>query len=235
MTHVTEPLDASGARQDDEARRAAAFRAAGRHSARVRRLKRAMVLGSTAAVAAIVVFTFFNPFAGVIPKVSVSAIDFNGSKIVMELPRLAGFRTDGRPYTMKAQSLTQDLHKATAFDLIGVEGTIGMADKSSANITAKTGTFDNSANAIDLEGDVHVKNDAGYEAFMESAHIDFKTSAVVSNRPVRMFMNTTTVTANSLNVIDSGKAIIFEGHVKTRMLPAKDAEATTAQLKGAAP
>jgi lipopolysaccharide export system protein LptC len=222
-------------RPQDGSRRAKQFVLAKRHSARVRLLKRIMIIGSFAAIAVVLVIGVFDPFHHMGSVLSVDALAINGSKVTMEKPHLAGFRQDGRPYRMDAEAMVQDLQKPTAFSLIKVDGTIGMADKSSAKITADTGSYDNTANAMDLKGNVRIHNDAGYEALMSSAHIDFKSNAFRSDQPVKVFMNTTTVTADALKVADNGKTVVFIGHVKSIMIPQKEATRTTADLKSTTP
>lgn len=234
MTDAAEVLNGGPQWHDDTSRRAAAFRAAGRHTARVRALKSIMVFGSLALVAGVVFFTFFDPFRkmGEITDFSVGAIGFDGSKVTMERPHLAGFRQDGRPYDMRARTMTQDLKKPNAFDLVGIDGVIGMGDKGSATVTANTGHYDNSLNSMELMGNVHVRSNAGYEAFLQNANIDFKTSHVTSNKPVRASMNSTTVVSDAIEVTDSGKHLIFIGHVRSRFVPQRTAGDTTAGLKG---
>jgi lipopolysaccharide export system protein LptC len=235
MAKLTESFKEGAAWRDDGLRRAEAFVLAKRHSARVRLLKRVMMIGSVGAMAVLLVIGIFDPFHHLTPVLSIDALNINGSKVTMEKPHVAGYRQDGRPYEMRAEAMTQDLRKPTAFSLTKIEGVIGMADKSSATVTAKTGSYDNAANSMDLQGDVHVRNDSGYEAFLSTAHVDFKSSAVRSNDPVKVFMNTTTITADSMQVSDNGKTVVFGGHVKTLMIPEKDATETAANLKGTTP
>jgi lipopolysaccharide export system protein LptC len=231
MADVIDSLGGLPSPDRQQSYRADAFRAAGRHSARVRQLKRVMIIGSVAAVIAVVGIGIFDPFRHV-PKVSFDDITLTGSKVSLQKPLVTGFRQDGRPYQIKAASMTQDLHTPTAFDLTTVEGVIGLADKGSVTITANSGIYDNTANYMVLNGDVHLKNDSGYEAFFQTAHIDFKKNDVVSDKPVKVLMNTTTVTADTLKVVDSGKSIIFDGHVKSLMIPPAQAAKTAESLKG---
>ena len=232
MTDVTQSLDGGSAWSPDVVGRAAAFRAAERHSGRVRLLKRAMIVGSCLAVVLLLVIAIFDPFHRLVPTFSAEGVAVDGAKVSMELPQLAGYRKDGRPYQMKARTMTQDPAKPQTFDLTAVEGVIGMADKGSATVTANSGVYDNAANAMNLEGNVHMTNGAGYEAFLQSVRIDFKTNGMVSKQPVRVFIDTTTVTADAMEVTEGGKTVIFDGRVKSVMVPAKDEGETTATLKG---
>ncbi|MBV9702010.1 MAG: LPS export ABC transporter periplasmic protein LptC [Methylobacteriaceae bacterium] len=232
MTDVTRSLDGGTAWSRDGAGRSAAFLAAERHSGRVRLAKRAMVVGSCVAVVVLLVIAIFDPFHRLVPTFSVEGMAVNGAKVSMQLPELAGYRKDGRPYQMKARTMTQDPANPQTFDLTAVEGVIGMADKGSATITGNSGVYDNASNSMNLQGDVHMTNGAGYEAFLQSVHIDFKTNGMVSKQPVKVFVDTTTVTADSMEVIDGGRTVIFDGRVKSVMLPAKEAGEATATLKG---
>lgn len=234
MTDLVEALNGGTQWHDDTSRRAAAFRAAGRHTWRVRILKTLMIIGSVALVAGVTVIGIFDPFrkAGQVTDFSVGALGVDGSKVTMELPHLAGFRQDGRPYDMRARSMTQDLKKPNAFDLLGIDGVIGMGEKGTATVTANKGYYDNNANAMDLMGNVHVRSNAGYEAYLQDAHIDFKTSQVSTKKSVHATMNTTTVVSDSMSVTDNGKHMIFEGHVRSRFVPQKTANETPAGTKG---
>ena len=226
MTSFAEPI-ASRARDD-------AFRAAGRHTSRVRILRRSIVALVMVAVVAILALSF-NPFGRSIPAVSVESMGLSGTKVTMDRPKLSGFHADGRPYTVLAKEAIQDAKTPNILELHEIDARVTMGDKSTAHVLAATGTYDSSAQTMKLKGDVHVTTDAGYDARMASAFVQFKTNSVETQDPVTVVMNADTVTADSMKMTDNGKAVTFSGHVHSVMMPQSTATATASTLKGTGP
>ena len=104
-----------------------AFAKARRRSSRVRWLRRAILTGALGAIAAMVAVVFFNPFAAKLVPLGFSALSVDGSKIVMDRPKLAGFRSDGQAYELTAERALQDIKHPTLVELEKVNGEIGMA------------------------------------------------------------------------------------------------------------
>ncbi len=94
-------IDANSPLGSDPIRRRA-FAAAARHSRRVRVLRIATPTAAFIALGAMVGFRRFNPFARVVGGLSVGELSVDGSKIVMNHPRLTGTRKDGRGYVVNA-------------------------------------------------------------------------------------------------------------------------------------
>ena len=122
------PLDAAGPRRD-------AFRAAGRHTARVRLLRRVVLAGALLGSAGVIAFAFFNPFRIAIPGVSIDGVGLSGSRVTMQHPKLTGFRSDGRPYDLVASSAVQDAKTPSQLELHDIDAHVTMADQSVVHIT----------------------------------------------------------------------------------------------------
>ncbi|RYC32747.1 lipopolysaccharide-assembly, LptC-related protein [Lichenibacterium minor] len=219
------PLDAVGPRRD-------AFRAAGRHTARVRVLRRVVLAGAVLGSAAVIAFAFFNPFRIAIPGVSVDGMGLNGSKVTMQHPKLTGFRSDGRPYDLVASSAVQDAKTPSQLELHDIDAHVTMADQSVVHIVSDSGLYDSSKETMQLKSAIHLTSDKGLDAHMLSAFIAFKTGDVDTREPLTVVNGTGTVTADSMHMTDNGAHIVFEGHVHTTVLPAAAAATTTASLKG---
>ena len=212
--------------------RVAAFRAAGRHTARVRLLRRLVLAGAVVGSVAVVVFAFFNPFRVSIPGVSIDGIGLSGSKVTMQHPNLTGFRADGRPYDLVASSAVQDAKTPSILELHDIDAHVTMADQSVVHILSATGLYDSSKETMRLESAIHLTSDKGLDAHMKSAFIAFKSGAVETSEPLTVVMTTGTVTADSMHMTDNGAHIVFEGNVHTTVLPASSAAETASTLKG---
>ena len=80
--------------------RARAYAQARRHSARVRFYKRAIPIGTAAAVAILVAYTLAGPSRP--DGLTLGPISFSGTKVTMESPKMTGFHKDTRPYEVTA-------------------------------------------------------------------------------------------------------------------------------------
>ncbi len=211
--------------------RAEAFAEAARHSARVRRLRRALVLGIGLGGAALLVFSIWNPMAKVPKGVTVASVGLNGSKVIIKRPRMTGYRNDGRAYSVSADGGVQDVKKPNLIDLTGIRAKFAMADKSNAALVAPMGHYDAKTNLMLLSGGIKLKDDAGYRLHMQDAEVDLKTSAVDSNHPARLTTSTGSINADSLHVTQNGNVISFVGHVVSIMQPQQTASPTGAESK----
>ncbi len=215
--------------------RHAAFRTAGRHTSRVRFLRRIILFGAITGVAAILAFAFLNPFRAAIPSVTIDGMGLNGTKVTMQQPKLAGFKSDGRPYRLNARTAVQDARTPNILELHELDADVTMSDKSVVHVVSNLGTYDSSKETMTFDHDVHLTSDSGFDVRMASAYVEFKTGVVDTRAPLTVVMNTGTVSADSMHMTDNGKEVTFEGHVHSIMLPAGTAPATASSLKGTGP
>ncbi len=212
-----------------------AFRAAGRHTWRVRLLRRTIMSVVIAGMAAILVFAAFNSFRSAMPGLSVEGLGLNGTRVTMERPKLAGFHTDGRPYTVLAKSAVQDAKTPNILELHEIDAHVTMSDGSLAHVVSSFGIYDSSKETMQLKQDVHLTTDAGSDVRMSSAFVEFKTGSVDTRDAVTVVMSTGTVIADSMHMVDNGKQVTFEGHVRSLLLPAPAAATTVGSLKATNP
>ena len=199
--------------------RSRAFKAAGRHSSRVRWLRRGILLGSGVAVLALVVIAFFDPFGKIPGKISISSATLNGSRITMEQPKLAGFRNDGRPYEVRATRGIQDVRSPNIVELEDIEARVTMQDSGVVRLVAPQGVYDSQKDFMRFSRTVHITSESGYDARLQTADADFKTGNVVSKDPVTVATKNATIAADRLAIAQNGAVITFEGHVTSTLLP----------------
>ncbi len=219
MSDHTAPFDRAASRLGVDARRVSAFRAANRHSARVRLLRRAIILGTILAVVGILVITIFDPFGGTTGPVTIDGATIEGTKVTMTNPKLAGYRRDGRPYEIQATRAVQDVKAPTLFELHDLKARLVMEDRSVTRLTATIGNYNSVAETMHLSQGAHVLGDTGLDAVTEDAMIDFKANTLSTQRPVSVTMPGKHVVADSMTIIDGGKQVTFDGHVHTDIQP----------------
>jgi lipopolysaccharide export system protein LptC len=215
MTTILDSSDLMGGRNGSAGTRdAAAFRAARRHSHVVRLFRKAIPVSAVLALAVFVLGPILSPL-GAIGGLSMGPISLSGSKVTMEKPKLTGFRKDNRPYEVTAVSATQDIRKPNTVELNIMKARLETEQGGWVRLESKTGVFDSQKEQMQLTDQIKVATDAGYEAFLKSADIDFKAGTIRSKEPVQVNMGTIRITADTLDVSDNGKIIVFNGRVNT--------------------
>jgi lipopolysaccharide export system protein LptC len=193
-----------------------AFAVAMRHSRRVRFLRKAIPAGCVGAVALSVMWSVLAPFTRSIANVSMGPINLSGSKITMEAPKLSGFRKDQKAYEVTAREAVQDVRKPSLIELIDLTANLETDPKQFARLEARTGLYDTAGERLDLKGDVTVRVDSGgYRIGMLSARVDMKSGNVDSNEAVTVSSAGGTIEADSVQVRENGKYIVFEGRVRS--------------------
>ena len=192
-----------------------AYARAQRHSRAVRFLKFALPGGAILGIGAVLVVTVLKPL-GAIEGLSLGPIRLSGTKLIMESPRLTGFRRDNRGYEVTATTATQDVRKPTVFELRDMRARFAMDERGgSARLAADFGVFDSQKETLELRQNVRVTTDSGQEALLASASADMKGGVVRSPEPVSLRFVGGSVNAEALEVLDQGKVVSFIGRVRT--------------------
>ncbi|MGC2223282.1 MAG: LPS export ABC transporter periplasmic protein LptC [Methylocella sp.] len=189
------------------------FKAAHRHSARVRLFRLAAIAGSLLAIALIAAVALLNPLRHLPGDISVGRAALDGTKITLDFPKISGVQTDGRPFEIKARSGIQDIMAPHIIELLGIESKIGTPDASTIRVSAARGIYDSLHDKMTLEGDIRINNSAGYDIWLNTARIDFNTGGLVSEEPVRVILDGGTIAAKQLDVSDNGHKVSFGGEV----------------------
>ncbi len=200
-----------------------AFAKARRHTARVRFLRAAILVGGLGSAAAMIGIAIFNPFATKFGALSFSNLSVDGTKITMVRPKLAGFRSDGQPYDLTAERALQDIANPTVLELVKLDGEIGKTQGESTHLSADAGVYDSVRERMKLTKNVRIGN-ARFDVRLRSAEIDFKTGVYKSNEPVEVHVGDgTTITCDRAAARNNGQELTFEGHVRTKIIPYAEA------------
>ena len=203
-----------------------AFHAARRHSRIVRILR--VTLPALVVVAVLAVFgvTYFNPLRMLTRlPIDVGGLVVSGTKITMEQPRITGFTRDARAYELTADAASQDVTKPDIIDLKNIHASVQMQDKSTVEMSAVAGVYDNKGEILKLNNDILLTSSTGYEGRLSEATVDIRTGHVVSQHPVQIKLLQGTLDAKGLEISDSGDVIRFGGGVNMVLMlnqPAKE-------------
>lgn len=204
--------------------RQSAFPEALRHTARVARLRRWIMWGA-GGVVAIVGLGLLISSLRFLPVVSVARVALKGSRIVIESPKLVGYRKDGRPYEVRAVVGMQDLAKPDIFELEQLEVRVENTRDSSIILTAEKGVYNRKADHADMTGGVNIRNDKNFDMRLESAVMDFKDSVMTSDKPVLLKIDGGEVAAQSVEFSQKERRATFQGGVHSVLYGEGDAPA----------
>ncbi|MGP0059075.1 MAG: LPS export ABC transporter periplasmic protein LptC [Beijerinckiaceae bacterium] len=215
-------LDLTGTRREPGGRldlpmpeRSGAVRFARLHSARVKFLRVAIIGSCSTAVLLLAFFVLFDPFGKLPQNVSIGGVGVEGTRVTIDSPKIIGRRKDGLPYDVRGTKGYKDILKPDITELVSVDARVGMGDGSTSRITAKTAVYDAAKESAFLQGAVRIKNPTGYDMRMSAATMDFNSGGLVTDQPVDVLLNASTVTADRMEISDNGHKISFAGHVKS--------------------
>jgi lipopolysaccharide export system protein LptC len=217
------------ARNDPEATRAywtmsrgdadRAFHAARRHSRAVRILRIAVPAGVAVGIIIITLITYLNPLRMLAKlPINLDNLVVSGTKVTMEAPRLTGFTHDARAYELTADTAAQDMTKPDIVELRNIRARVEMQDKSSMELTARSGIYDSKGETLRLEQNILLNSSSGYQGRLSEAMVDIRKGNVVSEHPVEVKMLQGTLNANRLDIVDSGDLVRFHGGVVMDMM-----------------
>ena len=196
----------------------AAYAAAQRHSRVVRTLK--YVLPGLAVLGALVFWGSARVINGDLASlVAMAQIDAKSNSVVMDKPHISGFEGTRRAYEVKADSAMQSLDDPKIVTFNKIDAHVGLEDAGIATIGAAIGVYDGNSNQLELKDGISIKTTTGYAASFEAASVDLAKGSLSSTRPLTISTSEGSLRANSIEVTDRGKKIVFTGGVSVTYLP----------------
>lgn len=192
-----------------------AFLAAARHSRHVRMLRRAIPLLCIGGVIFLVLRSVVGSFFAVPGNFGMAKMAIEGQKIVMDKPRLSGFKRDGSSYEMTAVTAIQDLRVPNMMELNTLQARIQNGERGWTYLWGDTGLYDSKAEKLDVSGNVRVRTDAGTEADLLDASIEFKGGIVITEKAAEVRSPQGKINSDRMQVLDNGKHMVFEGNVRS--------------------
>jgi len=194
--------------------RAQSFRSASRHSSHVVALRRFILAIAILGPTSFILFTWFNPFTAPKSEVSVKGTNLDGTRVTMEQPRLAGYRKDGRPYEVNADTGVQDVRQPNMIELNNLDAKIGMIDQSTVRVISSAGIYDSFREFMDFRNAVRIRS-LNYDIDMKSAKMDFKSGTMITNESVKVLITEGVIQADRMDMRDNGQNLVFEGKVRS--------------------
>jgi lipopolysaccharide export system protein LptC len=179
----------------------------------VRVVRVALPVCVVVALTALVANAYFEPLR-ILDKVpAVGKLGVQGSKITMELPKIAGFTRDSRSYEMTAETAIQDMARPDLVELKNLRANVEMPGANMIEITAGSGIYNTKSEQLVMRDKVTFATSQGYRGKMAEATVNVKQGHIVSEQPVELALPDGLLKANRLEIVNSGDVIRFDGGV----------------------
>lgn len=180
-------------------------------------MRTALPAGIGFVVVAYALLSWLNPFGALPGTASIANMVISGTRVTMDLPKLAGYTRDGRQYELVATAATQDLKKPTLIELKDIRAKVEMRNGNTVNVKAASGLYDTKAETVAMREDVFVSTTTGTQVRLKEALMDVRKGHVLSQQPVEVLLSNGRVDAQALEVSESGAVLNFTGGVSVEM------------------
>jgi len=188
-----------------------AFRSARRHSRRVRMLRWALpsiALGGLALIASILWLDPLRFYRGI--QTEFGRISITDNKLTIDAPKLSGFTQDRRPYSLTADSASQDLTRPNVVELTGIRGQVELANRGETELRALRGVYDMKAGSLMLTEGIEIAASGGYQVVLKDAFVDVRKGRIVTNNPVSAVFPDGSLQAERAEIFDHGDRVRFD-------------------------
>lgn len=176
-----------------------------RHSARIKVLRRALVIFSIG-LAGVVGWQFSAQPAGF------DLVDNPNDSVRMTNPRYSGRTADNLPYYLTAGEAVREAGKANAVTLAAPVLDFYRAPGAAVSkIMAAQGVYNDRDKVLDLAGAVDLKTDDGYQCQTAQAHIKARDKIINGEEPIACQGNFGTVNGNAFEIANNYKTFVFKG------------------------
>ncbi|WP_363346493.1 LPS export ABC transporter periplasmic protein LptC [Methylocystis echinoides] len=197
------------------ARRESAFPEALRHTARVAKLRRWIVWGVGGMVGLVGLGLLIGSLRFLPVDLNLARVALQGTRIVIESPKLVGYRKDGRPYEVRARVGVQDIAKPDVFDLDGLEVRVETAGEGAVTLTAPKAVYSTKVDRADMSGGVQITDAKNFDLTTETAAMDFKASVMTSEKPVTLKIQGGEVHSERVEFAQKERRATFTGNVRS--------------------
>jgi len=207
-----------------EPKRTLTLEAARKHSARIRLMRKFLVLTS-AALIGVVVWQFMNQPAGF------NLVDNPEETVRMTSPKYSGRTSDGLPYYLTAEEAVRSAAASTAVNLTApVLNFYRALGAEPSKVTAMAGEYDDVDNILNLSDTVNLETDDGYACRTSEAKIFTKDKRISGNALISCKGNFGDVSGNSYTITDDYKVYTFAGGMTATIT--RDASASSNESFG---
>ncbi|MDP6704932.1 MAG: hypothetical protein QF893_01205 [Alphaproteobacteria bacterium] len=139
--------------------------------------------------------------------------------LAMLRPRYLGTDAEGRPFTITADTATQDPADLRRVTLVDMQADMTMTDGSWITLLARGGVFHQGRKTLSLDGPVSVHSDLGYEFHTGDLAVDLAAGAVEARSPVSGQGPLGRLSADAMTIEEQGARLHFRDNVSVTLYP----------------
>lgn len=132
-------------------------------------------------------------------------------QIELEGARYEGVDTKGHPYTVSSDIASRAPENEKTIILTSPKAEIALSEKTKVALSAAKGNFDSENGKLDLNDDVVLSHNDGYELHMSQLKLDVNTHEAQSDTAVEGSGPAGTLKAAGLAIENKGELVIFRG------------------------
>ncbi len=194
-----------------------------RRSRFVNGLKLSLLLAAAALTAVVAVLVSGDKDTG-IPLEFSRITGLGGDKQTMHDPRFVGTDKHGRPYTLTADSATQDARNQRLILLNNLRAEMRKDEDQEMRAHSRQALFNQEKMTLVLLGPVTFWTSMGYELETKGAIIDLKQNTAQSTAPISGLGPMGQIDAQQMRVEQNGERVFFEKRVRVIITDTGDAK-----------
>jgi lipopolysaccharide export system protein LptC len=201
--------------------RAKAFRAAKRHSARVKVLRLLLPIAAVC-MAGLYLWPSTIEFETEAGKASIDDIQVSGDGLRMVNPRIQGVHEKHGVYDIRADHATQQASNPELITLNTITAELTSKDGQKTVLTAPSGLFHSKKEELTFDNGLTIGGNRGYAGKLKTATAFFQSNKLITTDPVDLAYGDSTIQAQSMTLFSSEGRAIFEGNVKVHLERAQE-------------
>lgn len=198
------------------ANRARVFRAAVRHSARVRMLKLVLPI-CAAAVSGLYFLPGSIKVETKVGTVNIKDVDLSKDGLKMTNPKLSGVHEKHGSYVIEAESATQNVKQPEFVTLNTIVANLTSLSGGKTKLTAPGGIYHSKKEELTFDKGVEISGDAGMSGHLKTATAYIQNHVLVSADPVAFRYHDSTINAQSMTIYTNEQRVVFTGGVQVHL------------------
>ncbi len=176
-------------------------------------------------ISAAVIFVVVALWRDIVPNPQLIGLEASAlpssevEELTMVRPRFDGLDKDGQPYTLTAERANQADEEGDLIFLVHPAADITLLDGRWVAVSANGGRYLRHRKQLELDGDVSLYHDDGYEIRTTAAAVDFNSGVIDTDAGVAGQGPRGEIQAQGMTVTEEGNVITLKGRSMVVILP----------------
>lgn len=189
-----------------------------RHTAIVRKMRLILPIAALGFVAVLMTWKNENAVVAPVPREQVSPQTISQNELVK--PKFQSEDSSSQPYTITADKATQNAEDMNTVLLQKPVADLTLKSGGWVSLKANNGTYKQAEGNLNVNGQVEIHHDSGYELHTEKMDIDVKGQTITSETPITGHGPSADISATGMNVDGETDIITFTGPAVLTLRPA---------------